>query len=113
MKFNLLFFISLLISPVAFCGWSLNDVSYLLPLPESIQNVQLLNPLSEGFGGPLLNSTYFESLPKLTAELDNATIRNDLRLVAVRIDPCFPKPAPEICQKQIRTTPSLHIDRYQ
>lgn len=102
MKFSLSFFASLVLSSVALCGWNLNDVSYLLPLPENLQNVKLLNPLSEGLGGPLLNPSYFESLPKLTVELDNATIRNDLRLVAVRVDPCFPKPAPEVCQKQIR-----------
>ncbi|MBC7465088.1 MAG: hypothetical protein H7256_03780 [Bdellovibrio sp.] len=93
--------------------WDLNDVSYLLPLPEKIGPDQLLKITSAGNGGEILPFKYFQGLPQLTGDLDKAGIRENLRAIAVRIDPCFPADPPLICKKQIRLVwqiliPELH-----
>lgn len=97
-------------TPVA---WDLNDVSYLLPLPEKVGPDQLLRINSESNGGELLPTKFFQGLPQLTADMDGREIRENLRVIAVRIDPCFPADPPLLCKKQIRLVwqvliPGLH-----
>ncbi|MFZ3229406.1 MAG: hypothetical protein WA160_04315 [Pseudobdellovibrio sp.] len=82
--------------------WDLNDVSYLMPLPKEIGTDHLLKADSNSGKGNLLPATYYEALPRLTTELTPQEIKNNLRAIAVRIDPCFTMPSPEKCQKQIR-----------
>lgn len=82
--------------------WDLNDVSYLMPLPEKIGPDHLLRYNSEGNGGELLPAAFIKNLPQLTAEMDASEIRENLRVVAVRLDPCFPADPPLLCKKQLR-----------
>lgn len=96
----LIFFI--LNSSAVFASWDLNDVSYLMPLPASINSDHMLHLESTGNRGLLLPSKFLSSIPPLTAINTQDEIANALRVVAVRIDPCFPLPTPQSCQRQIR-----------
>lgn len=83
-------------------AWDLNDVSYLLPMPSTIGSDALLGVAAPGKGGPLLPDSLVQSLPILAMGLSSAEAAETLRVVAVRIDPCFPLPTPQSCQRQIR-----------
>jgi hypothetical protein len=83
-------------------AWDLNDVSYLLPLPTHIEDPNLLRISAQGKGGELIPAGLIEYIPFLTPNIDKQGAREQLRLLAVRIDPCFPLPTPQSCQKQIR-----------
>lgn len=90
-----------LTSHVCVAQWDLNDVSYLLPLP-TFQNDSLLRMTTTGLGGSLLEPSLVEKLPPLTFPMTQDELVATLRVLAVRIDPCFPLPTPQSCQKQIR-----------
>jgi hypothetical protein len=83
---------------------SLNDVSILLPLPAPSEFSTLLAGSSAGVRGPLLPPAFFKHVPALIVENDNGTTyANTLRMVALRLDPCFVEGgvgAP--CRRQIR-----------
>ncbi|WP_415062362.1 hypothetical protein [Bdellovibrio sp.] len=100
MKFvvSLLFFVSL----QAQAAWDLNDVSYLLPLPTVVGGDALLGLEAPGKGGPLLEPILLGRVPILAIDMDREETYQALRVIAVRIDPCFPLPTPQSCQKQIR-----------
>lgn len=55
-----------------------------------------------GRGGPLLNPAFLGTIPPLTPVMNEGDIAASLRVIAVRVDPCFPLPTPQSCQKQIR-----------
>jgi hypothetical protein len=101
MKILLSFFL-ICISVPAFSAWDLNDVSYLMPLPTQINNDGLLRFESEGARGPLLTADLILNLPVIAAGFDAGVEQDTLRVVGVRIDPCFPLPTPQSCQRQIR-----------
>lgn len=90
-----------LIQP-AFAAWNLNDVSYLMPLPTQIGPDNLLGLEAPGNGGPLLPRGTMGTIPPLSPVMTEADAAENLRVIAVRIDPCFPLPTPQACQKQIR-----------
>lgn len=100
MKFvvSLLFILSL----QAQAAWDLNDVSYLLPLPTVVGGDALLGLEAPGKGGPLLEPILLGRVPILAIDMDREETYQALRVIAVRIDPCFPLPTPQSCQKQIR-----------
>jgi hypothetical protein len=75
-------------------AWELNQVSILMPLPEK----GAANDLWRDF--PLPRNVY-ESLPRLTFTKDADWLYDNLRVVAVRIDPCFVD-VQGPCQRQIR-----------
>lgn len=81
--------------------WDLNDVTYLFPLPEKIEN-SLLRVTDTGTSGELLPAAVLSKLPFLIPGFTNDYIFKNLRVVALRIDPCFPLPNPSSCQKQVR-----------
>jgi hypothetical protein len=86
-------------------GYELNDVSFLYPLPQFPARDGLLAMTSSGDQGSLLPSMLFAQLPTLFEGVDNPTLYNALRVVSLRVDPCFPgstPPAPPVCRKQIR-----------
>lgn len=83
-------------------AWDLNDVSYLLPLPEQKEDAGLLRISAKGKGGELIPAGLLEFIPFISFDMNRATTREALRLLAVRIDPCFPLPTPQSCQRQIR-----------
>jgi hypothetical protein len=70
--------------------WGMNDVTIIYPLPHYPHEIsQLISPGTEGLGGSLLPEKYFQRLPVINqGEPRHLTYRN-LRVVAVRIDPCF------------------------
>lgn len=83
-------------------SWDLNDVSYLLPLPQANGSDSLLKLQSQGARGVLLNSEYIKEGPPLLMDREDAVTQASLRVVGVRLDPCFPLPVPQTCQRQVR-----------
>lgn len=79
----------------------LNDVSILLPLPKSMEEMnQFLSPVSH----QLLPPSVFKFLPILTPELNQEkNYQNHLKVIAIRFDPCFAEGlSPVGCLSQIR-----------
>lgn len=64
-----------------------NDVSVLFPRPRGAEVDRLLGATSAGDKGELLPEDVFARLPRLVGE---GATREELRVVGVRIDPCFP-----------------------
>lgn len=95
-----LFFLSL--SSIAQAAWDLNDVSYLMPLPQVIGSDNLLRMKDEGPNGLLLPRQTLSVVPPLSPVMTSQEAEENLRVIAVRIDPCFPLPTPMACQKQLR-----------
>jgi hypothetical protein len=81
---------------------SQNDVSILLPLPSSQSEDLPFRPSTVGKFGELLPKTVYSKMPPLTFETPEATFKK-LRVVAIRIDSCFPLSPPSVgCQSQVR-----------
>lgn len=78
---------------------TLNDVTYILPLPTQMDQ-SLLQTQSLGLGGELVPKNFITHLPNLTMLHTDEEIIRDTYLVALRFDPCFIKPTG--CEKQIR-----------
>lgn len=100
---GVIFFLVSMVSVYAH-AWSMNDVSVLLPLPDSSQLPQLLMPSSGGHSGELLpqNILYSLNLRDGSSEID-ALSEKKLKVIAIRIDPCFVEGwGPQQCQPQIR-----------
>ncbi|WP_374029713.1 hypothetical protein [Bdellovibrio bacteriovorus] len=93
---------SILVSFTAEARWELNDVSYLLPLPAKIGSDPLLGIDAPGKGGALIPRQFLGTIPPLTPVMTEGQVAESLRAIAVRVDPCFPLPTPQACQKQIR-----------
>lgn len=83
-------------------SWDLNDVSYLMPLPANIGQDSLLRIDTSAAGGALLDPELVKKMPRLVMSLSDRGILESLRVVGVRIDPCFPMPTPMDCQRQVR-----------
>jgi len=95
---------------------TMNDVSILFPLPSSASELDsLLAPTAAGSQGVLLPSSLYASMGTIsgtTAGVDGGGISgmsarySDLRVVAMRIDPCFasldPDPHGAGCTAQLR-----------
>jgi hypothetical protein len=86
-------------------GLDLDDVSFLLPLPAPGQEATLLG-LSDAEGkGVLLPRALYDGLPVLVEGTAPAALYAQLRVVGIRVDPCFPgttPPAAPTCVKQLR-----------
>jgi hypothetical protein len=93
----------------------MNDVSILFPLPSSKADLDhLLAPSAAGSQGALVPSALYASMSPITGStltLDGGAFQQfaaytDLRVVALRIDPCFasldPDPEGAGCTAQIR-----------
>ena len=103
---RLLFLIMIFIVPYALGDvqpkWELNDVSYLFSLPASFSKDSLLKLSSKGKYGDLLSRAYFDALPPITLDLTPDQTYQQLRVVGIRIDPCFAGPSSGQCQPQVR-----------
>lgn len=98
----------------SFGRWDLNDVSYLMPLPTSPQVDTLLRMNQSARGGYLLHPAFLNQIPNLTLADRPEDMLATLRVVGVRIDPCFPLPTPQACQKQVRLIwQPVQVDRRQ
>lgn len=80
-----------------------DDVSFLFPLPDTSRRLSLLGASESGLGGALLAFDTFQRLPTLDAILSNGELYYFLRVLGVRIDPCFPGLDPAApCKNQVR-----------
>lgn len=84
--------------------WDLNEVSLLLPLPSGGAEMAMLTPWTGGVGTgqELLPQRIFEVLPVIAIGWPREKIYQALRVVAVRIDPCFQETFASPCQRQVR-----------
>lgn len=90
-------------SPGMASALDLNDVSFLYPLPAWNLRDQLLGLASAGAHGPLLSRSRFASLPELVSSGSGMAVSYEsVRIVAARIDPCFPGEQPGGCVRQLR-----------
>jgi hypothetical protein len=83
--------------------FALNDVTLLLPLPERAADPMLLSPATQARGGALLPSDLLALLPRLAPAGEVGV--EALRVVGLRLDPCFPAPdpvPPAACRPQLR-----------
>jgi hypothetical protein len=81
-------------------GLDLNDVSWLLPLPPTRE--QLLGLAAAGAKGALLPRHLYDAMPSTVTGLEAAALFDEYRVVGVRIDPCFPRDAQGGCVPQLR-----------
>ncbi len=82
-----------------------HDVSFLYPLPAQAQRTSLLGAASAGERGPLLPNDLYGGLPPLDLLTPNLQSYHLFRVVAVRLDPCFPGlgvPDEASCKNQLR-----------
>ncbi|MBC7371889.1 MAG: hypothetical protein H7326_10005 [Bdellovibrionaceae bacterium] len=85
--------------------WQMWDVSILLPLPKTNQELKLLlDPQSQNELGVLIAPRIIHELPILVSrELNEQVFENQLKVIGIRIDPCFQdEAAPKSCARQIR-----------
>lgn len=81
----------------------LNDVSILLPLPTAEEWNQLPRGATEGKKGLLLPVSYLKTMPRLISDDTNQKMYSYLRVVGIRLDPCFHEGRlPMRCRAQIR-----------
>ncbi len=79
---------------------ALHDVSVLWPLPNEVNKVdRLLGPSSAGAKGELLPASIYQKMPQLSVA---AFARENIRVVGVRIDPCFRFGTSTECSNQLR-----------
>lgn len=104
MKNCLLSFVLLfsLAAPATDLTWGLNDVTYIMPLPLNASENNLLKLQSAANKGPLVPEAMVMQLPFMDMQHEKTEINAMTRLMAVRIDHCFPLPTPLSCQQQIR-----------
>lgn len=79
--------------------WTLNDVSFLFPLSES-----LLSPKSNGAKGALLPRDLFDRIPPLTdtGAGKDQLYNTELKVVSVRVDPCPNTFVDSECSPEVR-----------
>lgn len=101
---TVVFFAALLTSALvhAQVPWTLNDVSYLMPLPKKLDDGGLIRLQSSGLGGAVLPQSALAKIPTLSLGHSQEEVFRTLRVMGVRIDPCFPLPTPQSCQRQVR-----------
>lgn len=83
-------------------AWDLNDVSYLMPLPKVVGQDNLMKVNTQGASGELLSNIILDQIPPMDIRREKRAVYPLMRVVGVRIDPCFPYPTLVSCQKQIR-----------
>lgn len=70
--------------------WGMNDVTIVYPLPYYPHETgHLISPETLGLGGALLPEKYFHKLPAINQGESGRTTYQNLRVMGVRIDPCF------------------------
>lgn len=100
---KVIFLLVFVFSAPSFAHWDLNDVSYLMPLPKIVGHDQLIKTETLGANQQaLLPVSMLDQVPPITMSRNRTAIYEYIRVVGVRIDPCFPYPTLVSCQKQIR-----------
>lgn len=90
--------------PAAGPSFNVNDVSILYPLPRNGEQNLLLGPRDAGALGAILPYEVYALAPTLTEGGSRQGIYDSLRVVGVRIDPCFARVdlAAADCLHQVR-----------
>ncbi len=109
-RFSVIFTIALSLSAHASeelkkLDWQMWDVSILLPLPKKSNEIErLLSPHSQNELGALIAPRIIQELPTLVMREQNKEVfANQLKVVGIRLDPCFLEGAiPQNCAQQIR-----------
>jgi hypothetical protein len=101
MKTLLLALVLLCSSPLPALAWELNQLAILFPLPERGAGNSLWGPGTKTQAGPPLPRAVYDDLPTIAQGRDREWLYGSLRVVAVRIDPCF-REGDGPCQKQLR-----------
>ncbi len=82
--------------------WTPNDLSILLPLPQDVGPDPMLRAGTQGVHGVLVPWAAYQSVPTLDMVFRKKEDEYaSLRVVAIRIDPCFPAQHGG-CRRQIR-----------
>lgn len=86
---------------MAKAAWDLNDVSILYPLPATMESQGLIQPEDVGRGGRVISQDHLDRVPRMSPFQTVEEERAGLRVLSIRIDPCF---AAEtlFCRRQIR-----------
>lgn len=97
-------FLILVTAPLIANAFAMNDLTILLPLPAPAEMNEMLQPANSGEKGILLPGPAYGRLPRLLDDEKVADIYNlMLRLIAIRLDPCFVEgQGPMACKRQIR-----------
>lgn len=86
--------------------WDFNEVSLLLPLPRAGEEKLMLSPRSAGSAqNELLPQQVYSRLPNIVIGASADAVYDALRVVAVRLDPCFTEGfafRSTGCQRQVR-----------
>lgn len=94
-------FLYALASPSVWAGWGMNDATVVYPLPKSEAGMNLMvKPQDRGPGGALLPQKYAQRIPAINQGEHAAQTYRNLRVVAVRFDPCFR--SDDDCHPQVR-----------
>lgn len=81
----------------------LNDITHLFPLPRMDEVSLMWHARTSSVRGELLPYSYFQQLPRLVPGIDPLKLyQQSLKVVAVRLDPCFMETALRGCQPQVR-----------
>ncbi|MBL8953989.1 MAG: hypothetical protein JNK82_24645, partial [Myxococcaceae bacterium] len=84
----------------------LNDVSWLYPLPATLDaRAPLLQFTSAGPKGALFTRASFDQVKNVDEVLTAEQVYSEMRIISARVDPCFPtnkKDEPLVCAKQLR-----------
>lgn len=93
-----------LTAPLIANAFTMNDLTILLPLPRQSEVAEMLSPASSGDKGILLPKEAYSRLPRLLDDEKVTDIYNlMLKVIAVRLDPCFVEGrGPVACKRQIR-----------
>ena len=85
-------------------AFGLNDLSILIPLPKNNEISLMLSPSDSGNNGALLSKSVYNRFFSLVVDRSKEEIwTNQLKVVAIRIDPCFIEgTGPLACRRQIR-----------
>lgn len=99
--------------PTPVVALSVNAVSVLFPLPLHPTDPGLLHLDEPGKGGPLLSAALFADIPVYSDNPLTERAYGEWRVVAARLDPCFPTHAflqsdPSKCRRQLRLVAQPH-----
>jgi hypothetical protein len=71
-------------------NWGMNDATIIYPLPQSEEDMNRMpGPRDQGTQGALLPLKYWQRIPPINQGENPARTYRNLRVVAVRLDPCF------------------------
>src|SRR5688572_14360033 len=92
-------------------AWDLNDVSMLLPFPAADDMPRLLQTSSRGAMGELIPKAWLDTVPKpFVVNIEHAPSLAPLRVIAIRIDPCFKATPSAPCRTMVRMSWQPFVD---